>query len=90
MWFCLSPDPSVSYGEIMPAGHHALAFDIRVPQQLPGSFEGRHGFLRHWLECVVDRPGAPEMATKRALSVISYCDLNKDPLAAVSSAFHTL
>ncbi|XP_076444095.1 arrestin domain-containing protein 1-like [Babylonia areolata] len=77
-------EPNTTYGEVMPAGHHALAFDIRVPQQLPGSFEGRYGFVRHWLECVVDRPGASDMATKRALSVISHCDLNKDPVAAKS------
>ena len=77
-------EPTTSYGEMMPAGHHALAFDIQVPKHLPGSFEGRHGFLRHWLECVVDRPGAPELNAKLALSVISVCDLNKDPVASVS------
>ncbi|KAL8581114.1 hypothetical protein ACOMHN_033562 [Nucella lapillus] len=77
-------EPNASYGEVMPAGHHSLAFDIQVPQQLPGSFEGRYGFVRHWLECVVDRPGSSDMATKRALSVISHCDLNKDPVASKS------
>jgi hypothetical protein len=85
LWLeCLVLEPTASYGEIMPAGHHSLAFDIRVPQHLPGSFEGKYGFVRHWLECVVDRPGLQELNTKRALSVISMCDLNKDPLATVS------
>ncbi|XP_070172928.1 arrestin domain-containing protein 2-like isoform X2 [Littorina saxatilis] len=74
-------EPTASFGEMMPAGHHSLAFDVQVPKQLPASFEGRYGFVRHWLECVVDRPGASEMSTKRALSVISHADLNKDPVA---------
>nr|KAG5694318.1 hypothetical protein BaRGS_035186 [Batillaria attramentaria] len=77
-------EPSSSYGEIMPAGHHSLAFDIRVPQSLPGSFEGRYGFVRHWLECVVDRPGFPEMMASRALSVICKADLNRDPVTMES------
>lgn len=78
-----SKEPHTSYGEVMPAGHHCLAFDIRVPQNLPGSFEGHYGFVRHWLECVVDRPEGHDMKTSRALSVISNCDLNLDPFAMV-------
>ncbi|PVD20238.1 hypothetical protein C0Q70_20734 [Pomacea canaliculata] len=72
----------------MPAGCHSLEFEITIPDTLPGSFEGRYGFVRHWLDCVVDRPGAAELRTSRALSVICDSDLNRHPAVMKSVRHH--
>ncbi|CAG5118249.1 unnamed protein product [Candidula unifasciata] len=74
-------DPESTFNYILPAGNHIMPFELPVPSDLPSSFEGTHGYVRYWLECILDVAGNAEQITKKAFTVISKCNLNTDPLA---------
>ncbi|CAL1549017.1 unnamed protein product, partial [Lymnaea stagnalis] len=58
-----------------------MPFELPVPSDLPSSFEGHHGYVRYWLECILDVVGHVEQITKKAFTVISKYNLNTDPVA---------
>lgn len=64
-----------------------MPFELPIPSDLPSSFEGRHGYVRYWLECVLDVVGHAEQITKKAFTVITKYNLNTDVLADVSNTF---
>ncbi|XP_059172626.1 arrestin domain-containing protein 17-like [Physella acuta] len=74
-------DPESTYNHILPAGNHTMPFELPVPSDLPSSFEGTHGYVRYWLECMLDVVGHVEQVTKKAFTVISKYNLNTDPVA---------
>ncbi|KAK7009240.1 arrestin domain-containing protein 17 [Biomphalaria glabrata] len=75
-------DPESTYNYVLPAGNHTMPFELPVPSDLPSSFEGTHGYVRYWLECILDVVGHPEHTTKKAFTVISKYNLNTDPVAS--------
>ncbi|XP_005092054.1 arrestin domain-containing protein 17 [Aplysia californica] len=74
-------DPESTYMHVLPAGNHCMPFELPVPSDLPSSYEGCHGYVRYWLECVLDVIGHVEQITKKAFTVISKYNLNTDPIA---------
>lgn len=85
LFFFSFSDPESTYNYVLPAGNHTMPFELPVPSDLPSSFEGTHGYVRYWLECILDVVGHPEHTTKKAFTVISKYNLNTDPVASVGS-----
>ena len=59
-----------------PQGTHMHEFSFQLPQTLPSSFEGAHGYVRYWAKATMDRPWKFDHDTKTAFTVISHLDLN--------------
>ena len=62
---------------VLPAGAHAMPFAFQLPSaRLPSSFEGKHGYIRYWLEATVDRPWRFDYKSKRVFTVHEIIDVN--------------
>ena len=75
----ISPFPCISAtGDSLmhPQGTHMHEFSFQLPQALPSSFEGAHGYVRYWAKATMDRPWKFDHDTKTAFTVISHLDLN--------------
>lgn len=68
---------------ILPQGDSYLPFDITLPDDLPASFIGRHGFTKYVISAVILRPRAADVECKRDVTVLAIYDLNNDPDLAV-------
>lgn len=70
---------------ILKPGLHTFPFSFVLPLEIPSSFEGEHGHVRYIAKGTIDRSWSFNDHTKRAFTVIGLLDLNKLPLADVSS-----
>lgn len=70
---------------ILKPGLHTFPFSFVLPLEIPSSFEGEHGHVRYIAKGTIDRSWSFNDHTKRAFTVIGLQDLNKLPLADVSS-----
>lgn len=70
---------------ILKPGLHTFHFSFVLPLEIPSSFEGEHGHVRYIAKGTIDRSWSFNDHTKRAFTVIGLLDLNKLPLADVSS-----
>jgi hypothetical protein len=62
------------------AGHHQYIFTVRLPDRLPSSFEGEHGYIRYTVEATIDKPWKFDHVTRTAFTVIGILDLNTEAL----------
>ena len=68
-----------------PVGKQQYPFEFSLPSKLPTSFEGAHGYIRYLCKVTVERPWKFDHTTKKAFSVISELDLNKEHAVRVST-----
>lgn len=70
-------DPQSSNDVTLNAGNHAFPFQILLPVNAPGSFEGQQGcFVRYTLKATIDRPWKFDKHYKMVFTVGSVLDLN--------------
>ncbi|XP_023932175.1 arrestin domain-containing protein 3-like [Lingula anatina] len=64
--------------ETLSDGRHEFEFCFELPFQcIATSFEGKHGNIRYWLKGELEKPWAFNHKTKKAFTVISPIDINK-------------
>ena len=75
---------------VLQAGEHMLPFEVRIPKDVPSSFEGQYGRIRYEGRGVIERPSSGFKSHKnvygrRDLVVLAALDLNSIPEAFVRS-----
>ncbi|XP_047108254.1 arrestin domain-containing protein 17-like isoform X4 [Schistocerca piceifrons] len=65
---------------ILPPGEHVYNFSVKLPENLPSSFEGTYGHIRYTIKAKMNRPWAFDEKVKAFYTVLSHLDLNTDPL----------
>ena len=74
----------------MNAGNHAFPFQILLPVNAPGSFEGLGNcYVRYFLKASIDRPWKFDKHYKMLFTVASVLDLNTVVNAGVSTSFRS-
>jgi len=71
-------------GFLFAAGNHGFQFDLTLPAELPGSFEGRWGDVRYSVKATLKRPSRFDIEREAELNVSAHLDLNDDTDLAVS------
>ena len=66
------------------SGKYEYLFTFRLPNELPSSFEGEHGWVRYTLKATVVRPWRSNYEIKVPITVNTIVDLNSVELANVS------
>ncbi|XP_014665524.1 PREDICTED: arrestin domain-containing protein 3-like isoform X2 [Priapulus caudatus] len=74
-------EPGSSDNPMMPAGRNAFDFAIRLPPQIPSTFEGLHGGVRYYAKACINRPWKFDHTVKEMFTVVSVLDLNVLPQA---------
>jgi Arrestin (or S-antigen), N-terminal domain len=74
--------------DLMP-GNYEYPFTFRLPNELPSSFEGEHGWVRYTLTATVVRSWQSNHEIKVPITVNTVVDLNSVEKANVSQ-FHCL
>ena len=62
------------------AGTYRYPVNLQLPATLPGSFEGRFGYIRYTAEARIDRPWRFDFVTKSAFTVVQMLNLNNEPI----------
>ena len=70
---------------VHPAGRQIYPFEFTLPEELPSSFEGAHGYVRYFCKVTVERPWKFDQNVKKAFSVLSQLDLNREAAVRVST-----
>lgn len=66
----VGPNPTLS------AGEHSFPFEFRLPEEnLPTTFEGKHGHVKYWLKAILDRPWKEDKTVVEAFTVIERVDV---------------
>ena len=73
---------------VLSAGEYTFDFECKLPQELPSSFEGRHGHVRYLARACIERNWKSNVVTKKAFTILNGLDLNFIPEAAVSTSPH--
>ncbi|PVD19277.1 hypothetical protein C0Q70_19763 [Pomacea canaliculata] len=66
------------------AGRHTFPFCFVLPEDLPSSFEGVHGYVRYVVKAIIDRPWKFDHTTKCNFTVIGILNLNSEPNASMT------
>ncbi|CAM9107184.1 unnamed protein product [Lampetra fluviatilis] len=65
----------------LPAGLHEFPFCFVLPDgPLATSFEGRHGWVRYWVEAALERDWGRTQRTRHRFSVVEHVDINTPSL----------
>lgn len=74
--------------DVLTEGHHEFNFTFLLPSTgVTTSFEGKYGSIRYWLKAEVEKPWSFNHKTKKAFTVISPIDINRNEyLTAVESS----
>lgn len=74
--------------DVLTEGHHEFNFTFILPATgVTTSFEGKYGSVRYWLKAEVEKPWSFNHKTKKAFTVISPIDINRNEyLTAVESS----
>ncbi|KAK2179411.1 hypothetical protein NP493_492g01039 [Ridgeia piscesae] len=67
---------------VLTAGEYTFDFECKLPQELPSSFEGRHGQVRYLARACIERNWKSNVVTKKAFTILNGLDLNFIPEAA--------
>ncbi|RCN49576.1 arrestin domain protein [Ancylostoma caninum] len=63
--------------EVLEAGSHQYPFTLKLPTDLPPSFEGKYGYVRYMLKMELDRPWyRANKKNNKAFTVVPTIDLN--------------
>lgn len=80
----LEGTPLKADSTLLNAGVHQFPFVFNLPGQLPSSFESNMGHVRYFCKAYLHRPWKFDFTAKKAFTVVSVLDLNKEPAAFVS------
>ena len=72
--------------ECHPAGQAVYPFKYQLPTNIPSSFEGKHGKVHYWLECLILRPWSFDFRVEKPFLVAAVVDLNQHAPARVRAA----
>lgn len=61
------------------SGVHLYKFSCRIPNDAPGSAEGRYGYIRYKVDINLDIPQLPELSSVQPFVVVRHEDLNQYP-----------
>ena len=64
-----------------PAGRHAYPFRFTLPQPMPSSFEGAHGYIRYILKAKIDKPWKFDHKVKCPVTINDIIDTNNQMFA---------
>lgn len=65
--------------DVLTEGHHEFNFSFLLPASgVTTSFEGKYGSVRYWLKAEVEKPWSFNHKTKKAFTVISPIDINRN------------
>lgn len=64
---------------VFPPGSYEYLFTLQLPQSIPGSVEGQHGFVRYYLEAAIQRPWKDDQIQEAVIHVTSMLDLSNYP-----------
>lgn len=63
---------------VLAAGEYSFPFEFRIPEDnLPTTFEGKHGCVKYWLKAIIDRPWKEDKTVMEALNVVERIDVNQ-------------
>lgn len=63
---------------VLPSGEHSFPFEVRLPEDnLPTTFEGKHGHVKYWLKAILDRPWKDEIKIVEPFTVTERIDVNQ-------------
>lgn len=73
----------------MTPGLHDYEFEYLLPNSLPTSFEGKRGYIRYTVKCVIAIRIWPDEVLNEPITVIREFDLNSYPEFRVTYLMHT-
>ncbi|KAJ7372511.1 hypothetical protein OS493_019020 [Desmophyllum pertusum] len=63
---------------VLSPGEHSFPFEFRLPEEnLPTTFEGKHGHVKYWLKAILDRPWKDDMKIIEPFTVTEKMDVNQ-------------
>lgn len=63
---------------VLSAGEHSFPFEFRLPEEnLPTTFEGKHGHVKYWLKAILDRKWKEDITVIEAFTVTEKIDVNQ-------------
>lgn len=63
---------------VLKAGEYSFPFEFRLPENnLPTTFEGKHGCVKYWLKAIIDRPWKEDKTVMEAFNVVERVDVNQ-------------
>ncbi len=65
----------------MTAGTYTYPFKFQLAKKIPTSFEGKHGWVRYWIEVTVQESSARTCMSKATFNVVNPLKLDTVPLA---------
>ena len=73
---------------VLSPGEHSFPFEFRLPEEnLPTTFEGKHGYVKYWLKAILDRPWKDDMTIIEPFTVTERVDVNQQEFL-VSAVMH--
>jgi hypothetical protein len=81
-WYCFLETIGNDHWE-MNQGRHQYPFSFTLPNEIPSSFEGIHGYVRYTIRAVFQRRRKWNHECKMAFTVNSIMDLNTIAEASV-------
>lgn len=75
---CLTAPGQVGPNPVLSAGEHSFPFEFRLPEEnLPTTFEGKHGHVKYWLKAILDRPWKEDRTVVEAFTVLESVDVSQ-------------
>lgn len=76
---------------VLPSGEHSFPFEVRLPEDnLPTTFEGKHGHVKYWLKAILDRPWKDEIKIVEPFTVTERIDVNQPEFLVRSCTDHSV
>lgn len=76
---------------VLPGGEHSFPFEVRLPEDnLPTTFEGKHGHVKYWLKAILDRPWKDEIKIVEPFTVTERIDVNQPEFLVRSCTDHSV
>jgi len=74
----LTAPGQIGANPVLSPGEHSFPFEFRLPEEnLPSTFEGKHGYVKYWLKAILDRPWKDDMAIVEPFTVTERVDVNQ-------------
>lgn len=84
MWSSIFSVSVISDGTSdLAVGNHSFDFTLNLPNNLPSSLEGNHGYVRYTAKVILKRKYKIDLCYKISFTVLSHTDLNINPQMSV-------
>ena len=75
---------------VLKAGEYSFPFEFHLPEDnLPTTFEGKHGCVKYWLKAIIDRPWKEDKTVMEAFNVVERVDVNQPEFLVRSDLFRS-